>query len=113
MALRWLPITIHVTQAISCQLHDSQSPAGYEGVTTAAALDMQSGVALDPMAEFLALGTHPNQGDTPAVGVIGLTLSVEQAGGKASYAPRCTDTDVVGMACERITGEAAVNALFS
>ena len=67
---------------------------------------MQSGVALDPMAEFLALGTHPNQGDTPAVGVIGLTLSVEQAGGKASYAPRCTDTDVVGMACERITGEA-------
>lgn len=68
---------------------------------------MQSGVALDPMAEFLALGTHPNQGDTPAIGVIGLTLSVEQADGKASYAPRCTDTDVVGMACERITGEAS------
>lgn len=79
--------------------------AGYEGVTTAAALDMQSGVALDPMAEFKALGTHPAQGDTPAVGVVGLTLSVQQAEGKAGYAPRCTDTDAVGMTCERITGQ--------
>lgn len=78
-------------------------------MTTAAALNMQSGVALDPMAEFLALGTHPNQGDTPAVGVIGLTLSVKQADSKPSYAPRCTDTDVVGMACERITGEPLIH----
>lgn len=71
-----------------------------------AALDMQSGVVLDdPMAEFYALGQHPEQGDKPAVGVAGLTLSVKQGGGKAAYAPGCTDTDAVGMACEQVTGE--------
>ena len=70
-----------------------------------AALDMQSGVVLgDPMAEFYALGQHPEQGDKPAVGVAGLTLSVKMGEGKAAYAPGCTDTDAVGMACEQVTG---------
>lgn len=70
-----------------------------------AALDMQSGVVLaDPMAEFYALGQHPEQGDKPAVGVAGLTLSVQRGQGKAAYAPGCTDTDAVGMACEQVTG---------
>ena len=78
--------------------------AGYDGVTVQAALDMQTGVVLDPMAEFMALGQHPNQGDTPAVGVAGLTLSVKQGNGKPTYSPACTDTDAVGMACERVTG---------
>ena len=65
---------------------------------------MQSGIALDPVAEFYALGQHPQQGDTPAVGVIGLTLSGKQGSGPRKYASCCTDTDAVGMACERVTG---------
>lgn len=69
-----------------------------------AALDMQSGVKLDPMAEFFALGQHPEQGDKPAIGVTALTLSVTKGEGKAAYAPGCTDTDAVGMACEQVTG---------
>ncbi len=69
-----------------------------------AALDMQSGIVLDPMAEFKALGQHPDQGSEPAIGVAGLTLSVKQGSGKAAYAPVCTDTDAVGMACEQVTG---------
>ncbi len=72
------------------------------------ALDMQSGVVLDPMAEFFALGQHPDQGDTPAVGTVGLTLSVKQGNGKPGYKPVCTDTDAVGMACERVTGPPSV-----
>lgn len=79
-------------------------PSGYEGVTMQAALDMQSGVVLDPMAEFFALGQHPDQGREPAIGVTALTLSVKKGGGKAAYAPGCTDTDAVGMACEQVTG---------
>ena len=69
-----------------------------------AALDMQSGIVLDPMAEFKALGQHPDPGDDPAIGVAGLTLSVKQGNGKAAYSPACTDTDAVGMACEQVTG---------
>ena len=69
-----------------------------------AALDMQSGIVLDPMAEFKALGQDPTPGDEAAIGVTGLTLSVKQGMGKAAYAPACTDTDAVGMACEHVTG---------
>lgn len=65
---------------------------------------MQSGVVLDPMAEFFALGQHPDQGSEPAIGVTALTLSVKKGEGKAAYAPGCTDTDAVGMACEQVTG---------
>jgi CubicO group peptidase (beta-lactamase class C family) len=79
---------------------------GYEGVSMQTALDMASGIELAPDAEFKALGSHPNQGDTPAIGVVGLTLSVRKGAGKAKYGPRCTDTDVVGMACEKVAGKA-------
>ena len=80
------------------------SNAGYDGVMMQAALDMQSGIVLDPMAEFKALGQDPDPGDEAAIGVTGLTLSVKQGTGKAAYAPACTDTDAVGMACEQVTG---------
>ncbi|DBA86101.1 TPA: hypothetical protein ACH3X1_005621 [Trebouxia sp. C0004] len=41
---------------------------GYEGVMMQAALDMPSGIVLGPMAEFKALGQHPDQGSEPAIG---------------------------------------------
>jgi len=91
----------HLTRYAMSQSH---AATGYEGVMMQAALDMQSGIVLDPMAEFKALGQHPDQGSEPAIGVAGLTLSVKQGNGKAAYAPACTDTDAVGMACEQVTG---------
>jgi len=91
----------HLTR---CAMSQSHAATGYEGVMMQAALDMQSGIVLDPMAEFKALGQHPDQGSEPAIGVAGLTLSVKQGNGKAAYAPACTDTDAVGMACEQVTG---------
>ena len=78
-----------------------------------AALDMQSGIVLDPMAEFKALGQHPDPGDEGAIGVTGLTLSVKKGKGKAAYAPACTDTDAVGMACEQVTGLHLLSLLCS
>ena len=78
-----------------------------------AALDMQSGVVLDPMAEFFALGQHPDQGNEPAIGVTALTLSVKKGEGKAAYAPGCTDTDAVGMACEQVTGVCSYITLYT
>ena len=79
-------------------------PTGYEHVTTQAALDMQSGVIMDPMQEFFAWGQHPQQEDTPAIGLAALTLSLKQGQRKSPYMPVPPDTHAVGMACESITG---------
>lgn len=78
---------------------------GYEGVNIQDALNMRSGIALDAEAEFFALGQHPNQGDTPAIGVIGLTKTGKQSGGPKKYATCVTDTDAAGLACERVAGK--------
>ena len=82
---------------------------GYKGVTVQQALDMQSGVELDPYDEFYAMGAHPQQGGREAIGIYNLAMTRERPA-NAPQSPRyhsvCTDTDMVGLACERASGEA-------
>ena len=80
---------------------------GYRGVTIQQALDMQSGVELDPFDEFYAMGEHPKQGDHEAIGIYRLALTRQQPAQQQPlhYNSVCTDTDMVGIACERVTNK--------
>lgn len=89
---------------------------GYRGVTVQQALDMQSGVVLDPYDEFYALGMHPQQGDHEAIGIYNLAMTRQQPPGPQQpphYRPNCTDTDMVGFACEKVSGQSYKDLLTS